>query len=431
MKHTFKTSLFSLLILLFAAQNTRCNNRLQYDEFFTNDRLRIDLIFAGDYSEQMVFLSGVKKEGAWSGSRRNLVDHFRYGEYYMELYSGDQLIYSKGFCSLFQEWRTTDEAKRTKKAFTLSQTIPYPKKSVTLSIYERCKKTGSFIELESFSIDPNHKSVNCEKENDFTVRSLHNSGDPSEKVDLLFIAEGYTEDQMDKFISDAQRFTQYLFDIEPYKSRKQDFNIWAVESISKDSGPDIPQNDQWSNSVAGATFYTFDVDRYMTAPDHTQISKIASNAHYDIIYVIVNTDKYGGGGIYNFYGLSMSDGRSVAEVFVHELAHTITGLADEYYTSEVAYEDYYNLRLEPWEPNITTLVNFDKKWKNMLSNKTPVPTPDVIEYENTLGVFEGGGYMAKGIYRPVHNCRMKANNAPAFCPVCQKAINDMIDYYCK
>ena len=261
-------------------------------------------------------------------------------------------------------------------------------------------------------------SINCESENDFEVVSLINNGDKSKKVDLLFVAEGYTANEMDKFIKDAQKFTGYLFNTEPYKSRKDDFNIWAVKSISKDSGPDIPHQGIWKQTVLESNFYTFKIDRYLTAPEYSLIASAASNAPFDAIYVIVNTDKYGGGGIYNYYALSMSDHPTESMVFVHEFGHSFAGLGDEYYTSEVSYEDFYNLKVEPWEPNLTTKVHFDAKWKDMME-------------KDGVDLYEGGGYMAKGIFRPAQDCRMKTNTAPSFCPVCIRAINRMIDYYTK
>jgi hypothetical protein len=162
------------------------------------------------------------------------------------------------------------------------------------------------------------------------------------------------------------------------------------------------------------------------------LCELTSNAPCDAIYVIVNTEKYGGGGIYNFYGLSMSDHATTPQVFVHEFGHSFAGLADEYfYETEESFIDMYNTAIEPWEPNITSLVDFEKKWKDMLDPGTPIPTPVVKNQAQVLGVYEGGGYMTKGIYRPVDNCRMRTNHAIGFCPVCQRAIERMIDYYCK
>ncbi len=406
----------------------------QYDTYFTPDRLRIDLTFAGDASYQKIFLDGMVKEVGWSGSKTNLIDPFRYGEYFLEVQTPQgEAIYSKGFNTLFQEWRTTAEARTTPQAFNSSYTIPFPKGKVVLKVYERVKATGLHNEIFSIGIDPADKLISSEVANDFKVTAIMENGDPANKVDLLFVAEGYTAEQMEKFLADARRFADYLFTMPPYNRHKGDFNIWAVESISQESGTDIPHEDIWRKTVANSNFYTFRSDRYLTAQNQKTICQIATAAPYDALYVIVNNEKYGGGGIYNFYGLSASDCPWALEVFVHEFGHSFAGLADEYYDSSTSYEEFYNLKIEPWEPNITTLVNFDAKWKDMLPAGTAIPTAPLSEQKDnvTLGVYEGGGYMAKGIYRPVMDCRMKTNQAAGFCPVCQRAIERMIEYYCK
>ena len=419
-------------ILIFSLLSGALWSQPKYEDYFTAERLRIDVVFAGDAFSQHIFFDGAHKESFWSGSKTNLIDPFEYGEYYYKVFSEDgELIFSKGFNNLFQEWRTIAEAKKVKKSFASSYWIPFPKESVEVVFYERDYESGVFEEMERFIIDPASKLINNEKENDFKVSSIIYNGDPATKVDILFIAEGYTGDEMEKFRSDAERFAGYLFDVEPYKSRKSDFNIWAVESVSQESGTDIPHQNVWKNTVVSSQFYTFEMDRYLTAPDQKRVAALAGNAHCDALYVIVNTDKYGGGGIYNFYGLSMADHQTTAGVFLHELGHSFAGLADEYYTSSVTYEDFYNLQTEPWEPNLTTLVNFSKKWEGDISKETPLPTPNDPAYSSTLGLFEGGGYMAKGVYRPWFNCRMNSNSAERFCPVCTQAINRMIDYYVK
>jgi hypothetical protein len=104
-------------------------------------------------------------------------------------------------------------------------------------------------------------------------------------------------------------------------------------------------------------------------------------------------------------------------------------LADEYYTSDVAYQDFYSLDVEPLDPNLTTLVDFDSKWKDMVENGTPIPTANTEKYEDVLGAFEGGGYVEKGIYRPKQDCTMKSIVVDNFCPVCKRAIVQMIDFY--
>jgi hypothetical protein len=406
----------------------------KYETYFTPDRLRIDLTFAGDASYQKIYLDGLVKECAWSGSKTNLIDTFNYGEYRLEVQTlQGEAIYSKGFNTLFQEWRTTADAVTTPQAFCSSYTIPYPKEKVVLKVYERVKATGVYSEIFSVGINPADKLISHEVVNSWKVSSLMQNGDPATKVDLCFIAEGYTAQEMEKFRADALRFTEYLFTMAPYNRHKEDFNIWLVESISEESGTDIPHEDVWKKTVANSNFYTFRSDRYLTAQNQKTICQIATAAPYDALYVIVNNEKYGGGGIYNFYGLSASNCKWAEEVFVHEFGHSFAGLGDEYYDSSTSYEEFYNIKIEPWEPNLTTLVNFESKWKDMLPSGTSVPTPPLSDPKDnvSMGVFEGGGYMAKGIYRPVMDCRMKTNQAQGFCPVCQRAIEKMIGYYCK
>lgn len=436
-----KLTLIALVVTIsaFAQQKSSIN----YGEYFTPERLRIDLTFGGTATTQNIYLDNMAMAGKWSGSYNNLVDPFGYGEYMLEVKditktadgkeSIGKIIYSKGFNTLFQEWQTTEEAQTTPKSFPSSYWIPMPKSPIQLIVSYRVKSTGKFKALFSTKIDPADKLIKRDNKYKFKVDTIQYNGNQNSKVDLTIIAEGYTADQMDKFRNDAKKFAGYLFKVEPYKHRIEDFNIWAIESISTDSGPDIPHHDIWKNTIAESNFYTFRTDRYLTAQDQSNICKIIGETPCDAIYVLVNTEKYGGGGIYNFYSLAMSDNKFEARVFVHEFGHSFAGLGDEYYTSDVAYEDFYNIKLEPWEPNITTLINFDKKWKSMIPSSTAIPTPALANKQDntTVGAFEGGGYMAKGIFRPCMDCIMKTNEAKGFCPVCTKAIEAMIDYYCK
>lgn len=401
-----------------------------YNTYFTPDRLRVDLVFGGNSTQQNVYLASLAYEPRWSGSKTNLVDTFNYGEYYMKVKSKDgKTIYSRGFNTLFQEWRCTAQALTNTQSYCSSYVIPYPKDTVQLSIHERVKETGKYNELFNTTINPDDKLISREKCNTFKVDSLIYNGDVKNKVDLLFIAEGYTKEQMPKFRADAKRMADYMFSMHPYSKHKEDFNIWVVESLSAEEGTDIPHKNVWKNTVADSHFYTFYSDRYLTAPNHTTVCKIASNAPYDALYVLVNDATYGGGGIYNFYGLSSSDNKWAEPVFIHEFGHSFAGLADEYFDSSTSYDDtFYNINVEPWEPNITTLVNFESKWKDMLDANVVIPTPDTTALQ-VIGVYEGGGYLAKGIYRPVMECRMKTNTAPGFCQVCSRAIERMIEFY--
>lgn len=392
-----------------------------YDTYFTADRLRVDFILAGGKDSQSAYLADLKKECAWAGSRNSLTDPFRYGEYMFEAWDGETLIYSKGFSSLFLEWRTTEQAKSVSKAYTHSVWMPFPKVPVRITLSERVKSTGEFRQIFSCTVDPEDALIKHEADHKPECVMLQHSGDMQDKVDLLFIAEGYTADEMEKFHSDCRRLMDSLFMMEPYKSRREDFNVAALDVISEESGTDIPDKGIWKDTAMKSHYYTFYVDRYLTMPDQTAIADRISGVPFDAMYVVVNDDGYGGGGIYNSYGMGTSDNALADKLFIHEFGHSFAGLGDEYYDDEVAYQDMYDLNVEPWEPNITTKVDFGRKWKDMIGSG---------EYGDSLGLFEGGGYTAKGMYRPRLDCRMRTNGSPDFCPVCQRAINRMIDYYC-
>jgi hypothetical protein len=325
------------------------------------------------------------------------------------------LLFSRGFNSLFAEWITTEEALEKDKAFSTSLWMPYPKDTVWFEVSQRVAGTGHWKTLKRFRIEPDDALIRAEA-SACEAEALLFNGPMENHVDLLFVAEGYQAHELDKFKEDALLFSEYLFEYEPFTSRKTDFNIWILPLESKTSGPSLPQHGLWTQTSLNSTFHTFYLERYLTLPDFAPLAKAVSGAPFDALFVIVNSDIYGGGGIYNYYGISTSGHSSSKEVFVHEFGHSFAGLADEYYTSDVAYLDMYPTDVEPWEPNITTLVDFGSKWKDMM-------------HVEGVGLFEGAAYMAKGMYRPAMDCRMHTNKAPAFCPVCQRAINRVIDSY--
>ncbi len=419
-----KILLFILIIPFFTSAQT------DFQKYFKNKSFRFDFLLGGNNKEVTVFPQQMKEEPFWGGTKTNLIDPFNYGSYRFRVFDteSNSLIFSKGFSTLFQEWQTTAEAKKTNKTFYQAAIFPYPKKNFRLDIEAR-QWDGSFKTLFSTEIDPDNYFVQKETPAIFETVDILKNGDPSKKVDIVILAEGYTKDEMNKFIEDAKRVTGYLFNEEPFKSEKQNFNIKAVLTPSVESGTDVPGEHTYNNTYFNSSFYTFDLPRYLSTSDMKTVYDAAAQVPYDEIYLLVNTERYGGGGFYNFITVCTADNTLTKKVFVHEFGHGFAGLADEYYSSSVAYEDFYNLKIEPWEPNITTLVDFDKKWKNMLEKSTPVPTPREAKYKNTVGVYEGGGYMDKGIYSPHIDCRMKSNEAGEFCPVCKEAIKKVIHYY--
>ena len=415
-----------IVLTIILALSMQSNAQLLYNDYFTDKSLRVDFIFAGNADSETIYLKDIKKESFWGGSKENLINPFNYGEYKVEVLdkSSGSLIYSKGFCTLFEEWQTTSEANSRNKAFYQSVVVPYPKNKVTLNVYSR-NWDGDFIQVYQLEINPEDYFINPEK-SDFEQKKIVDHGDPSEKVDLVFIAEGYTASEMDKFEKDSKRFVDFLFTQKPFDQYKQNFNIWIVKSVSEESGTDIPGEGIYKKTAVKSNFYTFDSERYLTTEDFFAVSDIASVVPYDDICIMVNTDKYGGGGIYNHYSIFSADHPLSEIVFVHEFGHSFAALGDEYYNSSTSYNDFFNLEIEPWQANLTTLKDFEKKWKDQLDESTPVPTPRVKSNKNKIGVYEGGGYVHKGMYSPYMDCRMKTNEAKAFCPVCQEAIIRMI-----
>ena len=398
-----------------------------YDSFFTDNVLRFDYSLTGTHSDITIIQGQLKKEKRWSGSHNSLIDKLNLGTYRFQIYDqqSGELIFSKGFSPLFQEWQSTPEAQVSSRAFYQVIRFPFPKKEIRLSIEQR-DTDGKFISVYSQRINPDNYFITAENSNQIPSETILYSGDPSHKIDIAILAEGYTESEMSKFVSDAKRLTDSIFAVAPFSQSKGDFNVYAVKSGSLESGTDIPGDHVYRNTVFNSTFYTFDISRYLTTSDLKTVHDLAADVPYDQIILLVNTSRYGGGGFYNFINICSSDHPLSPNVFVHEFGHGFAGLADEYFTSEVTFDNYYNLKVEPWEPNLTTLVNFDLKWKSFLNLDTPVPTPRIEKYETTLGAFEGGGYRAKGIYSPMEDCRMKSNKTHNFCPVCIRAIQAVI-----
>jgi hypothetical protein len=423
-----KRHLLILLCLFFSIRISFAQDQ-DFNQWFEEGAMRIDLMFSGTAEESTYALSGLRKEAFYSGSKSRLVDPFNYGDHKFEVRDAETgtLIYSYTFCTLYREWQTTTEAKSLKRAFNHVIRFPWPKSSVKVEIFDRSWE-GEFLSAWTGQFDPESIFADLTPPVDFEVVDLEIHGAPEEKIDILFLAEGYTGLEQEKFLEDARRSAGFIFSEEPFKSQRDRFNVRAVKSVSEDSGTDIPGQAVWKNTVMNSSFFTFGIERYMTTMDYAAVCDVASNAHYDQIYILVNTDKYGGGGMYNMYSISAADNLESRAVVIHEFGHAFGGLADEYYNSAVAYNDFFNLETEPWNPNLSTLVNFESKWKDWLDQDTPVPTPQEEKFMNTLGVYEGGGYVAKDVYRPMIDCRMHTNDA-TFCPVCGDALLKMIERY--
>ncbi|MEA2107558.1 MAG: M64 family metallopeptidase [Bacteroidota bacterium] len=400
--------------------------QVEYEQYFTDESMRVDFIFAGDATSEHIYLDEIKKEPFWGGPKTQLINPLDYGEYKIEIFDlkSNEMIYKSGFCTLFEEWQTTNEAQKVDKSFQQTIIFPYPKQMVRLKLYSRSWE-GDFYEIFALEINPEDYFINPETQS-FPFEKIVDNGPSDKKVDLAFLAEGYTKDEMDKFKKDVQRMVNYLFSQPPYDNEAENFNIWLVKSASEESGTDIPGKGIYKKTVMNSNFYTFDSERYLTTDNFFKVRDVASVVPYDDICIVVNSEKYGGGGIYNHYAIFTADHPLAEKVFIHEFGHSFAGLGDEYYTSSTSYNDFFNLEIEPWQPNLTTLKAFDKKWKHLMDRDTPIPTPRKKEYKQTVGVYEGGGYVSEGMFSPYMDCRMKSNAAESFCPVCQEAIKKMI-----
>jgi hypothetical protein len=421
-----------IITVLFFSISLSVYGQGNFDKYFTNKVLRFDFMLAGDSRETVVYPLEMKEEAFWAGSVVNLTDQFNYGNFKYEVFdhATNNLIYSKGFSTLFQEWQTTTEAKTIARSFYEVATMPFPKNKIRFVLSKR-ERDGSFVWLYETEIDPANYFIRKESPVNASVSKILDGGDSQKCVDLAFIAEGYTKDEISKFREDVKKMAEVLFAEKPFCDFKDIFNIWAVEAVSQESGTDIPGENIYVNTALNSSFYTFDLDRYVTTQDIKSVNDYAALVPHDNIIILINSSRYGGGGVYNYYSATTTDHKLSPKVFVHELGHGFAGLADEYYSSSVAYDEFYPLGTEPWEPNITTMVDFESKWKDMINKATPQPTPAEEKYNDITGLFEGGGYSAKGIFRPALDCRMKSNGPGGFCTVCQKAIIEMIEFYTK
>lgn len=381
--------------------------------------LRVDYLFTGDSQNSSVSLAHMAKWDGWAGRKGHLkeVPLKGNGQACMcDAASGDTL-YRISFSTLFQEWQATPEAKKVTKSFENTFLFPMPASSakITLELYDlRGETTATF----SHVVDPKDILIRDVNEfKDVEKRYVWRGSESDRAIDVAIVAEGYAADEIGTFYRDASIAVEAIFAHEPFASLKEFFNFLAVAPVSKDSGVSVPREKQWKQTPVGSHFDTFYSDRYLTTTNIFKLHDILEGLPYEHIIILANTDTYGGGGIYNSYTLTTAHHPQFRPVVVHEFGHSFAGLADEYaYAGEE--DPYYFSDIEPWEQNITTQKDFASKWKNMLD----------IGFEG-VGLFEGAGYQPKGVWRPAEDCRMRTNGADAFCPVCQRAIARMINFY--
>jgi len=400
----------------------------EFEDHFSDSVLQVDYALWG-HDSTLASLIKLKKYPGWNRKKTGLTAGPDLGDFQLlvESLPLGQPIYRYQYSLLYREWQTTGEPTRRNRYFNESVIMPLPKHKALVKIQSRdtCMNFQSILE---FTYNPDRVDLKEVQNNRFPARKIFDSGSPEDHVDFVFIPEGYTIDEMEKFRKDVDRFSGYLFNWKPFTKYREAFNLWLIEAPSAESGSDIPGENSWKNTLLNSRFYTFNSERYLSVQNIPLLKDIATLTPHDHVIILVNSGKYGGGGIYNQYSITSVDHPHSETVFLHELGHGFAGLADEY-SSDVAYSNYYSLDQEPLQFNITSLVNFECKWQYMIKDSTPVPTPDTDEYDNTIGAFEGAGYSREGLYRPYRNCSMRVNLQDGFCPVCHKAITEMIRYY--
>ena len=402
-----------------------------FSDYFADKTLRIDYIFTGNAAKQEICLDGLSSLPSWAGRKQHLSELPLQGngQIVMRDKASGTIIYKTSFSSLFQEWLETDEAKAVTKGFENSFLVPYPLRPAEIEITLLDPRRNIRTSMKHI-VNPNDILIHQKGTDHITPHKyLLQSGTTEKCIDVAILAEGYTLEEMDTFYKDAAIACESLFSHEPFQSMKKRFNNVAVASPSEDSGVSVPRLGEWKRTAFNSHFSTFYSDRYLTTSHVKSIHDALAGIPYEHVIILANTEEYGGGGIYNSYTLTTAHHPKFRPVVVHEFGHSFGGLADEYFYDDDVMTDTYPLDIEPWEQNISTRVNFASKWEDMLVKGTPIPTPTSEKVKYPIGVYEGGGYSAKGIYRPADNCRMRTNEYPAFCPVCQRAVRRIIDFY--
>jgi IgA Peptidase M64/Peptidase M64 N-terminus len=441
--------------------------------------MRLDYYHTGDASQEVFSVDRVVIEPLpWPGHPSQAIDSSNLGKYVFEVRDlrTKELLFSRGFASIYGEWETTDEAKSTKRTFQESLRFPAPAAPVSVVLKKRDTK-NVFQDLWTTTIDPADQFVDRSKPAPpAPLITIQKTGEPETKVDFLILGDGYTAAEAKKFEADARRLTEVLFSTSPFKENRKNFNVWAMSPPAAESGVSRPSTGIYRDSPLGATYDAFGSERYVLTFDNRALRRTAQFAPYEFIEVLVNNRTYGGGGIFNLYSTVASDNAFANYVFVHEFGHHFAGLADEYYTSSVAYAAAAD-RVEPWEPNVTALLEVSSlKWRDLVSpfaNVTPIPTPwnkeafeaysreiqtrraqlrkdrrpeeemealfrEELAHEQKMfaaekhfgqvGAFEGAMYEARGYYRPEIDCIM-FSRTDHFCKVCRQAIERIIKMY--
>lgn len=420
------------ILLLFTLLGCTLSSVAQsFETYFEDATLRIDYTFLGDAREQHVALKELQQHPEWSGRRHNLATTPLRGNGRVTLRdkASGEVIYSQAFSSLFQEWIVTPEAQQVSRSFEATFLVPKPLKEAEAEIVLMNNRGEEQCSLKH-TIRPDDALIrDLSKVDPLPYEYLHRGGSDEACIDVCILAEGYTPEEMELFLQDARTAAEEILRYAPFNAYRDRFNFIAVKSPSLHSNVSVPQEEAWRETAINSNFMTFYMPRYLTTGSVYKLYDQVRNIPCEHLVVLANTDTYGGGGIYNSYTLTTAHHPSFKPVVVHEFGHSFGGLGDEYfYDTPDATDETYSLAHEPWEPNITTRVDFDSKWADLMPAgiETPTEVTEERKADYTVGLYEGGGYRTKGIFRPTVVCRMRDNVAERFCPVCERNLERVI-----
>ncbi|MEA3447859.1 MAG: M64 family metallopeptidase [Bacteroidota bacterium] len=420
-----KTGIFFVVILCLC--NGLSAQHIDYNTHFTEKALRLDMYHGGTATEEFFSLKNMIQEPVYAGSHQT-ISPFLHGSYVIKMKSaGGKTIFAKAFNTLFEEWQDTELVNEGKRIFQESRFLPFPKEKVHIEIFQR-DEALNLQKCWEKDFDPNADWYQTDYPDEYEFELIYGKDKPAVQLDIAIVAEGYTQEQMDDFENDAHKFARFFLKTPPFDEFDDAIAFRIVKAVSPESGCDLPGQGIWKQTVADAQFYTFGSERYLTTMAYHKLADIIAAVPHDQVVVLVNSEKYGGGGVFNHFSVVSAGNVMSLNVFLHEFGHAFGGLADEYYTSSTAYVNHPDVKYEPIEPNVTTLADFHDKWEDMIHDTVPVPTPDTGKYNNVVGAFEGGRYLSKGMYRPYRTCLMKSIDAD-FCPVCQRILSRMVRYY--
>lgn len=388
----------------------------KFEDYFEDRTLRLDYTFSGNHAQQQIYLDELVSLPRWYGKRNRLseVPLKGNGQLIVRSHADGTVIFRHSFSTLFQEWLTIEESKRTQKSFENVFLMPFPKEPVDITVELRDYHDQVNATM-THTVDPKDILIRKAGERQVTPYiTLRQAADTSRCIHVAYVAEGYQQHEMGTFIEDCKVAMEALFAHEPFKQLQDRFNMIAVMSPSEESGVSEPGKGIWKNTVLGSHFDTFYSERYLTTLHLKKMNDVLAGTPYEHIIVLVNGQRYGGGGIYNSYTLTDAHGPWFRPVVVHEFGHSFGGLGDEYpYGND---DPMYFPDTEPWEPNLTTKHDFSSKWEHLVN-------------DGKAGLIEGGGYLSKGVWRGFENCRMRTNEEPEFCLVCQQALIRLINFY--